>query len=58
MIKGTNDWAAEAIEFTTPEECHAVVVLVRRLPSRRLDCNIAGQVWLDNFQLELLNGKK
>ena len=57
MIKGTNDWTDEAIEFTTPEECHAVVVRVRRLPSGRFDCNIAGQVWLDNFCLELLNGE-
>ena len=56
MIKGTNDWTDEAIEFTTPKECHAVVIRVRRVPSRRFDCNISGQVWLDNFRLELLNG--
>ena len=55
MIKGTNDWTDEAIEFTTPEECHAVVVRVKRLPSGRFDSNIAGQIWLDNFRLELLN---
>jgi len=58
MIRGTNDWAEETIEFTAPEECHAVVVRLRRLKSTRFDCKIAGHIWLDNFRLDLLNAKK
>jgi hypothetical protein len=52
MITGTNDWCAEAVEFTPPENCQAVVVRLRRLPSGRFDSNIAGTLWLDNFRLE------
>jgi hypothetical protein len=58
MITGTNDWRAEAMEFTPPENCQAVVVRLRRLPSGRFDRNIAGTLWLDNFRLEALASKK
>jgi hypothetical protein len=52
MIKGTNLWQTESLEFTPPEECHAVVVRLRRLKSRRFDSKIAGTLWLDDFKLE------
>jgi hypothetical protein len=52
MIKGTNLWHTETLEFTPPEECNAVVVRLRRLPSRRFDSKIAGTLWLDDFKLE------
>ena len=52
MITGTNLWHTEAIEFAPPEECHAVVVRLRRLPSRRFDSKIAGTLWLDDFKIE------
>jgi tetratricopeptide (TPR) repeat protein len=42
MIKGTNLWHTETIEFTPPEDCNAVVVRLRRLKSRRFDSKIAG----------------
>jgi len=54
MIKGTNLWHTETLEFTAPEECNAVVVRLRRLPSRRFDSKIAGTLWLDDFKLEKL----
>lgn len=54
MITGTNDWRQEIVEFISPENCHAVVVRLRRKPSKRFDCNIAGMIWLDNFKLNLL----
>jgi len=54
MIKGTNLWITETLEFTPPEECNAVVVRLRRLPSRRFDSKIAGTLWLDDFKLEKL----
>jgi tetratricopeptide (TPR) repeat protein len=52
MIKGTNLWQTETIEFTPPEECNAVVVRLRRLKSHRFDSKIAGTLWLDDFKLE------
>ena len=52
MIKGTNLWQTETLEFKPPEECHAVVVRLRRLKSRRFDSKIAGTLWLDDFKLE------
>ena len=55
MIRGTNDWLAEAIEFIPPEGCQAIIVRLRRHPSHRFDCNIAGTLWLDDFRLEKVN---
>ena len=52
MITGNNLWHTETIEFAPPEECNAVVVRLRRLPSRRFDSKIAGTLWLDDFKLE------
>jgi len=52
MINGTKDWQIEAIEFVPPEGCQAVVVRLRRKPSKRFDSKISGTVWLDDFRLE------
>jgi len=52
MITGTRPWTQAAIEFTSPATCRAVVIRLRRIPSKRFDCNIAGTLWLDNFRLE------
>jgi hypothetical protein len=57
MLTGTNLWHTETIEFTPPEDCHAVVVRLRRLPSRRFDSKIAGTLWLDDFKLEELKAE-
>jgi len=51
MLLGTQDWEKVRIEFTTPEGCHAVVVRLRRLPSRKLDNLIGGTVWVDDFKI-------
>jgi hypothetical protein len=48
---GTWDWEAISLHFSVPEGCHAVVVRLRRLPSRKLDNQIKGTVWVDDFQL-------
>ena len=52
MMLGTNDWQEQGIEFSVPENCHAVVIRLRRMPSRRFDNKIEGTLWLDNFKLE------
>lgn len=51
MLSGTQDWEKVSIEFTAPEGCHAVVVRLRRLPSRKLDNLMGGTVWVDDFEL-------
>ena len=55
MINGTHDWQAETVEFVPPEGCQAVVMRLRRLPSKRFDSKISGTVWLDDFRLEKEN---
>jgi len=55
MIDGTQEWRTETIEFVPPEDCEAVVVRLRRLPSKRFDSKISGTVWLDDFRLEKVN---
>lgn len=57
MILGTNSWQTKTIEFAVPVECHAVVVRLRRLKSRRFDSKIAGTLWLDDFKLEEVKGE-
>jgi hypothetical protein len=52
MMLGSSGWQENAIAFTAGKECSAVVVRVRRLPSRRFDSKIAGTLWLDDFQLD------
>jgi len=49
---GTRPWTPATIEFTSPGTCRALVIRLRRIPSHRFDCNIAGTLWLDNFRLE------
>jgi len=51
MLHGTHDWEKASIDFTTPKECHAVVIRLRRVPSRKLDNLIGGTVWVDDFKL-------
>jgi hypothetical protein len=52
MMLGTHPWQEQLVEFTVPEGCRAVVVALRRNPSRRFDSKIAGALWLDDFKLE------
>ena len=52
MMLGTHGWQKQEIEFTAPEDCHAVVIRLHRQPSHRFDSKIAGRLWLDDFKLE------
>jgi hypothetical protein len=54
MMTGNQAWVREEIDFIPPEGCHAVVVRLRRLPSKRFDSKIEGTLWLDDFRLEPL----
>jgi hypothetical protein len=52
MMLGTHGWQKQDIEFTAPENCHAVVIRLHRRPSHRFDSKISGRLWLDDFRLE------
>jgi hypothetical protein len=52
MMLGTHGWQKQDIEFTAPEDCHAVVIRLHRRPSHRFDSKISGRLWLDDFSLE------
>jgi hypothetical protein len=53
MMLITNSWQKGTIDFTLPEACRAVVIRLRRLPSKRFDSLISGKVRLDDFRLEV-----
>ncbi|MDM8554881.1 hypothetical protein QUF75_09140 [Desulfococcaceae bacterium HSG7] len=51
QITGTDQWHTESIQFKPPANCHAVVIRLRRMKSKRFDSKIAGVIRLDNFRL-------
>jgi hypothetical protein len=48
---GSMDWRGEKLEFRTGPETRLVVVQVSRHPSLKLDSQIAGTLWLDDFSV-------
>lgn len=57
MALGSRDWARVTVDFTTPADCHAVVVRLRRNESLRFDNKIQGVLWVDDFVLKLQKQK-
>ena len=51
MMLGFSSWQLDRIDFTVPDDCSAVLVRLRRVPSKRFDNQLAGKVWLDDFEL-------
>jgi len=51
MLPESADWYEAIIAFDVPEACEAVVVRLRRLPSKRFDSKISGMLWMDNFKI-------
>jgi hypothetical protein len=45
---GTKPWTLEEVEFTTGPQTHLIQILLRRLPSARLDNQFKGTVWVDD----------
>jgi tetratricopeptide (TPR) repeat protein len=45
---GNQPWTMEEVEFTTGPQTHLIQVVVRRMPSARLDNKINGMVWVDD----------
>lgn len=53
MALASRGWAQVAVDFTTPADCRAVVVRLRRNESLRFDNRIQGVLWVDDFALTL-----
>jgi tetratricopeptide (TPR) repeat protein len=53
-VVGSQPWALEELVFTTSPETRLVRIDVLRIPSRKLDNKLSGQVWIDDIALELL----
>jgi hypothetical protein len=52
MALRSNDWMPVTIPFTPREDCHSVVVRLRRDESLRFDNKIEGVLWVDDFKME------
>jgi Carbohydrate binding domain len=49
---GTQNWKLVTLSFTTPSDCHAVELRLRRYKSDKLDRFISGKVWVDKVVLK------
>jgi hypothetical protein len=54
MVASNTDWTQQKLFVSIPESCFAVTVTLRRHPSQRFDSKISGILWLDHFQMEVL----
>lgn len=54
MAPPATDWKQENILFSIPESCYAVAVSLRRNPSHRFDSKIKGILWLDHFEMKIM----
>ena len=50
-LVGTQPWTLAETEFITSPETHLVEVVLRRIPSQKLDNKIQGTVWVDDVSL-------
>jgi hypothetical protein len=57
MALGSNDWMPATMTLTVPDNCHAVVVRLRRNESLRFDNKIEGVLWVDAFQMEKIGAQ-
>ena len=50
-MTGTFPWGGQQVEFTTGPETRVLVIQILRPPSRKLDNEIAGNLWVDDVEL-------
>lgn len=50
-MTGTFPWEGQQVEFTTGPETRLLTIQVQRPPSRKLDNEIAGNLWIDDVEL-------
>ncbi len=55
MILGSNEWTKHSINFSAGDRCSGMSLAIRRNPIRKLDSNISGTVWFDDFKLDVIN---
>ncbi|PYU14108.1 MAG: hypothetical protein DMG29_10385 [Acidobacteria bacterium] len=54
-LVGTQPWTLAETEFITSPETHLVEVVLRRIPSQKLDNKIQGTVWVDDVSLRAVS---
>jgi hypothetical protein len=54
MVPASTDWKQQIFIFSIPKSCNAVSIGLRRNPSHRFDNKISGALWLDHFELEVI----
>jgi tetratricopeptide (TPR) repeat protein len=54
MVPANSDWKQQILIFSIPEPCNAATIGVRRTPSHRFDNKISGVLWLDHFEMEIV----
>ena len=53
MVETDQDWTPFSLSFTVPEECRqGVEIRLRRLPSKKIDSLISGDLWVTNLSLQ------
>lgn len=51
MVASDKDWTRYQVSVDVPEDCHGVVVRLRRKESNHIDSKISGQLWLRNIAI-------
>ena len=53
MVETDQDWTPFSLSFTVPEECQqGMEIRLRRLPSKKIDSLISGDLWVTNLSLQ------
>ncbi|CAK8714775.1 Tetratricopeptide repeat-containing protein [Candidatus Electrothrix laxa] len=53
MVEPNQDWTPFSQNFTLPDDCHqGVEIRIRRLPSKKIDSLISGELWVTNLSLQ------
>ncbi|MCI5157127.1 MAG: hypothetical protein D3906_01575 [Candidatus Electrothrix sp. AUS1_2] len=53
MVAPDQEWTQFSLNFSIPEDCRqGILVRLRRLPSRKIDSHISGDLWMTNFSLQ------
>ena len=52
QVRGTTDWHPVTVSFTTPKNCSAVVLKLRRYKTDKFSNNFSGILWVDKVSLE------
>ncbi|MCW5202291.1 hypothetical protein VU12_05075 [Desulfobulbus sp. US4] len=53
MVEPDKDWTPFSLSFTVPDDCRqGVEIRLRRLPSKKIDSLISGDLWVTNLSLQ------